>query len=198
VVQQGGKVTLDRDLCWVDAWQFEGKLSSAGEHAVVAKVLQLYEGNFLPEDEGEYWSVAFRERLRGKFIHVLATRGQALEALGSSEEAIGLYLRGVDADPVVEAFHQGLMRCYHRLGRRTEAISAYRRMRQTLSAVLSVAPSAEAQALYRTIVDACADLTNDDMKAEEVVIALPLDRRSELLRAGKSRRRRGSEGKPRF
>ena len=98
-----------------------------------------------------------RERLRGKFIHLLATHGHALEADGDSAAAMRLYLRGIDADPIVEAFHQGLMRCYRSLGRHTEAISVYRRLRQTLSVVLSVPPSPESQALYREIMQMCTE-----------------------------------------
>ena len=116
-------------------------------------------GSFLPEDEGEPWSVPARERLRGKFIHLLATYGRSLEDAGDTDGAIRLYLRGIDADPIVEAFYQGLMRCYERLGRHTEAISAYRRLRQTLSAVLGLSPSADSQALHRLIVQACPGLT---------------------------------------
>lgn len=92
------------------------------------------------------------ERLRGKFIHALATYGEKLEARGHMDEAIGLYLRGIDADVVVEAFHRGSMRCYRRCGRLTEAVSAYRRLRQTSSVVLGVAPSAQSEALYQEII----------------------------------------------
>ena len=66
-----------------------------------------------------------------------------------------LYLRGLDADPVVETFHQGLMRCYQRLGRHAEAISAYRRMRQVLSVVLGVSPSEDSRSLYHAALEAC-------------------------------------------
>lgn len=33
--------------------------------------------------------------------------------------------RRIEADPLVEQFYQGLMRCYNRLDRRTEAMSTY-------------------------------------------------------------------------
>ncbi|HUF22478.1 MAG TPA: bacterial transcriptional activator domain-containing protein, partial [Burkholderiales bacterium] len=60
-------------------------------------------------------------------------------------------LRGLDADPLAEMFYQGLMRCYARQGRHAEAISTYRRLRQTLSVVLGVAPSAGTEALVREL-----------------------------------------------
>jgi DNA-binding SARP family transcriptional activator len=151
VGQQGGKIWLDRRLCWVDAWRFQALLANAQKSDGLPGALTLYAGAFLPDDEGEPWSVAMRERLRGKFIHALATHGRTLEAQGHVDEAIRLYLRGIDADVVVEVFHRGLMRCYRRCGRLTEAVSGYRRLRQTMSAVLGVCPSAESEALYRDI-----------------------------------------------
>ena len=92
-----------------------------------------------------------RERLRAKFIHALGNLGKQLEARGMDDAAIGWYLKGVDADPIVEPFYQGLMRCYDRLDRRTEAIGAYRRLRQTLSVILGIKPSASTEKLYDSL-----------------------------------------------
>jgi len=48
-----------------------------------------------------------RERLRAKFIHALGNLGKHLEALGRHDEAIAWYLKGLDADAIVEPFYQG-------------------------------------------------------------------------------------------
>ncbi|HSB99828.1 MAG TPA: BTAD domain-containing putative transcriptional regulator, partial [Burkholderiaceae bacterium] len=114
VAQQGGQVWLDRELVWVDAWSFEKGLGVA-ESPQWLDALSLYQGAFLAEDEGEAWPVATRERLRGKFVHAVAQHAARLEAALRHDEAIGWYLKGLDADPVAEPFYQGLMRCYHRL-----------------------------------------------------------------------------------
>ncbi len=156
VVQQGGQLSLDRSQVWVDAWAFERALSAAGDDparraSAVEAALALYQGAFLVEEEGEAWPVGQRERLRGKFIHAVADHGARLEAAGRHDEAIGWYLRGLDADPVVEPFYQGLMRCYHRLDRLPEAVSAYRRLKQTLSIHLSLPPSPGTEKLYRSL-----------------------------------------------
>ena len=185
VLQQGGKISLDRTQCWVDAWRFEERIAQSSDLDAVAKALALYGGKFLPEDEGEAWSVPARERLRGKFIHLLATHGRSLEATGDADGAIRLYLRGIDADPIVETFHQGLMRCYQQLGRHTEAISAYRRLRQTLSVVLGVAPARESQALYRMVMEACAE--RSDATEEGSVIPLTGSRQGRRNRSGPTR-----------
>ncbi len=147
VIQQGGKISLDAGRCWVDAWVFEANLGKA----IDRPLLDLYGGAFLPEDANEPWSVAMRERLRGKFIHALSSCGDVLESSGDLEGAVQCYLRGIDADPIVEVFHQGLMRCYERMGRRTEAISAFRRMKQTLSVLLGIPPSDASQRLFQVL-----------------------------------------------
>ena len=150
VVQQGGQVSLERECVWVDAWSFEQGLSADDARSVI-DALELYRGAFLAEEEGESWPVATRERLRGKFVHAVAEHAARIEAAQRHEEAIGWYLRGIDADPVVELFYQGLMRCYHRLDRLPEAVSAYRRLKQVLSVTLSLPPSEGTERLYRSL-----------------------------------------------
>lgn len=151
ILHQGGRMSLNPELCWVDAQAFERRL--APDKLADAGTLALYGGSFLPEDESEPWSVATRERLRGRFIDALSDCGAALEDAEDPASAIRCYLRGIEADPVVEGFHRGLMRCYERTGRRTEAISAYRRMKQILSVVLGIPPSEASQRQYRTLLE---------------------------------------------
>lgn len=170
LVQKGGHVSLNRALVWVDVWRFE-TYAALTERAGALRALALYRGNFLPGDEGESWSVTARERLRGKFIHILAGHGVALESDGDTEQAMSWYLRGIDADPIVESFYQGLMRCYQRAERHTEAISAYRRLRQTLSAVLGVAPSGASRELYDISLRACGQAIRADIEGEVVPLS---------------------------
>jgi LuxR family transcriptional regulator, maltose regulon positive regulatory protein len=149
ILHMGGKVSLNPECCWVDAWVFEARVAEGG--AVGRKALDLYGGSFLPEDEGESWSVAARERLRGRFIHALSTHGTELEVAGDLQGALDCYLRGIDADPVVETFYQGLMRTYARTGKRAEAFSVYRRLKQTLSVVLGVPPTDATTRLFQEL-----------------------------------------------
>jgi DNA-binding SARP family transcriptional activator len=140
VIQQAGTLSLDRSRVWVDAWAFEHSSDP-----------DIYVGAFLPEEEGVPWPVPMRERLRTRFIQAVGERGQRLENAGSHAEAIELYLRGLDADSIVEPFYQGLMRCYHQLDRRAEAISTYRRLKQILSVTLGLPPSATTERLYKSL-----------------------------------------------
>ncbi len=43
------------------------------------------------------------------------------------------------------------MRCYDRLDRRPEALGAYRRLRQILSATLGLQPSKSSERLYQSL-----------------------------------------------
>jgi len=161
IIQRGGTIRLNPDRTWVDVFAFERLLNAAEGTARAAgsdpglweRALALYEGAFLAEDEGESWSVAARERLRGRFVHGLVEFGQTLERTGDFAAAIGVYQRGLAADALVEPFYQGLMRSYTHLNRPSEAISAYRRLKQMLSVVLGLAPSAATERLYQGIRD---------------------------------------------
>jgi LuxR family transcriptional regulator, maltose regulon positive regulatory protein len=149
IVQQGGALSLDKARVWVDVWAFEDLL--ARPDAGAAEVMSLYRGAFLAEDDGEPWPVTMRERLRGRFIHAVAEIGRRLEQSNRPNEAIECYLRGLDADPVIEQFYQGLMRCYTALERRSEALSAYQRLKRMLSISLGVQPSPQTERLYQSL-----------------------------------------------
>jgi ATP/maltotriose-dependent transcriptional regulator MalT/DNA-binding SARP family transcriptional activator len=155
IMQKGGKIRLNPAWCWVDAWAFDARVGTSGQSAIEA--LRLYHGAFLPEDEQQPWSVSMRERLRGKFIHALSRQGEELEARGDTQAAAECYLRGTEADPVVESCYQGLMRCYDRLGKRGEAFSVYRRLKQTLSVVLGVPPCESTQRLFEALLRSQAE-----------------------------------------
>jgi LuxR family transcriptional regulator, maltose regulon positive regulatory protein len=149
VIQQGNALSLDKARVWVDVWAFEDLL--ARPDAEASEIIGLYRGAFLAEDDGEPWPVTMRERLRGRFIHAVAEAGKQLEDGNRPDAAIECYLRGLDADPVIEQFYQGLMRCYAALERRSEALSAYQRLKRMLSISLGVQPSAQTDRLYQSL-----------------------------------------------
>jgi len=152
LVQQGGQVSLNLRICWVDAAAFEYWLDQAGRDCrAVAKALDLYRGNFLSEEPNTSWLFATRDRLHRKFLqHALAV-GTHYEAQADWAAATRVYLRSLDADGVSESLYQGLIRCQLRLGRRAEALTLYRRMKQTLSTSLGISPSVASEALYREL-----------------------------------------------
>lgn len=150
--QVGGKFTLDSRCCWVDSIVFEEMLDrAAGREEESSSAIRLYRGPFLSQEDDAPCLVPTRERLRARFMHAVGKVGASLEKEGAHEKAIEVYWNGIEADNLVEPFYQGLMRCYDKLDRRSEAASAYRRLRQTLSVILGVAPSSETQRLFDTL-----------------------------------------------
>ncbi len=155
ILVEDSRVSLNRDLCWVDALAFDelvhgvpgARDADAGQHHALA----LYRGALLPADRDEPWSMALRERLRSKFMHHFGHLGFKLESKQAWSEARDLYLRGLDADNLTESFYQGLMRCHAALGRHSEALGTYRQLRDTLAATRGVDPSPATEALYRSL-----------------------------------------------
>ncbi len=145
--QSGGKLSLNSQCAFVDAWAFEKAAETPGRERLA---LSLYEGGFL-QGEGEPWAASMRERLRGRFVRTVEIAARNIESSGQYEAAIGLYSRGIEMDELIEPFYRGLMRCYSNLGRPAEAAGVFRRLRQTLSITLGTKPSAESQRLFETL-----------------------------------------------
>jgi len=145
--QSGGLMSLNEQHILVDAKAFEASIDDQGK---LQDALKLYRGSFLQGDT-ESWTASMRERLRGKFVRAVEGVGRELESSLQWQEAIDLYLRGIGTDDLIEPFYRGLMRCYSHLGRKAEAASAFRRLRQTLSVTLGARPSAESQKLFESL-----------------------------------------------
>lgn len=144
-----GRLVLPPETTWIDLHAFE-RLARSDDAADRTKALDLYRGTLLPDDD-ESWIATIRIRARDAFVRsVEALAGPIEEA--DADAAERLYLRGVEADPLAEGCYRGLMRCHAGRGQIAEVASVYRRLRQTLSVILGIEPSAETERLRRTII----------------------------------------------
>ena len=152
-----GLVSLDPAQVWVDTWAFDRAVAEAersddeGARRAPDRVRQLYRGPFLPAETASAWSLAMRDRVRGQFLRHVARTGRRHEDAGRLDDAVQLYEQGIEADALAEELYGGLMRTLHRLGRRAEAMAVFRRLRQTLSVTLGIAPSAASEQLFEAI-----------------------------------------------
>jgi DNA-binding SARP family transcriptional activator len=125
-----GRLSLEGQQVWVDALEFEcaaRAVNVAGSCDSVERIFDLYRGPFLSTDTEEAWTVRLRERLRSRFVSIVAGAAAAMEARGRTADALTLYERGLAADDLVCAFHDGLVRCLSQLGRMSESDSARHR-----------------------------------------------------------------------
>lgn len=161
VQRQGGKLTLDDRFCWVDAWAFEATLEQAeglwkkerAETAVqlLEKAFRMYKGPFLAQETEHPWTLSMRERLRGKFLRNVEKLGKYWQQSNQWEKALDCYLKGLEVDDLAEEFYREVMICYHQLGRKNDALAAYKRYRRILSSVPGLEPSSRVEALYKSL-----------------------------------------------
>jgi class 3 adenylate cyclase/DNA-binding SARP family transcriptional activator len=159
-----GKLSLDRERCWVDVWAVEdlvarverevraGDGGAATACSTLAKeLLRLYGGHFLETESQEPWAIAGRDRLKAKFLRAVTVLGSGLEAGGQWEQAIALYSQALELDNLAEGLYRRLMVAYRERGEPAEALNVYRRCRHMLSVVLGAKPSAETEAIRGTL-----------------------------------------------
>ena len=153
-----GKVAINKNFCWVDAICFQENMKQAHtafemeknapkrEALLMEKAMDVYQGPFLPDDD-DAWVIPVRQRLSTAFEQCVLKLGQYHEKEEQWESAIGCYTKGISMDPLVESFYQGLMNCYLKTGKPSEAKRIYKQCRETLLKVLGVEPSKDIEAL---------------------------------------------------
>jgi ATP/maltotriose-dependent transcriptional regulator MalT/DNA-binding SARP family transcriptional activator len=162
IALEGGKLALNRAVCWVDCFALEQLAATLAEandaaangerfEALAQRALDLYRGHFLAGDETPAWARAYREKLRFEALRLTEHLGKHLEAAAHAPAAEQLYRRALQLDPVAEPIHRQLIRLLAARGEKAAAIEAYRRCREMLSMVLNVKPAAETERLYESI-----------------------------------------------
>jgi LuxR family maltose regulon positive regulatory protein len=157
-----GRVSLDRRRWWTDVWAFEDLTSRAAAadkagdtHQLLQladDALALYRGDFLAADMEAVWAFVTRERLRVRLLTLVDSVGRQLNCRGQWHEAVQWYQRGLEIDPLAEAYYQGLMRGYQQPGYHAEAVQTYHRCRQRLLLSLGIDPSPTTETLYRQLI----------------------------------------------
>ncbi|MEO8009315.1 MAG: bacterial transcriptional activator domain-containing protein, partial [Betaproteobacteria bacterium] len=161
IVMRDGKVSLDSDRIWVDAFAFDALCCQANEARLAAqtpiffecssRAINLYRGEFLDGEMDDAWALSTRERRRQQFIELITGLGEYFEQKWLYDDALALYRRGIDIDSLTEIFYVGLMRCHQKTGRTSEALSTYHRLQKEFASSHGTPPSAATEALYRSL-----------------------------------------------
>ena len=158
---RNGIVFLNRKVCWIDVWAFEslikeadaqGKKGRAKQTAdLLEKAIALYKGPFLAGEKDASWTVVAQERLRRKFLRCVSLLGNYWQKTKEWEKAISVYGRGLEIDNIAEEFYQGLMICYHQMGRTAEALDTYERLKKIFSTLMGVKPSPKTETIRKSL-----------------------------------------------
>ena len=147
------RLKLDGRYCWVDAWAFERCISEAGKPGTDAlplleSALDHYQGPFLAETES-HWAIGMRERLAQRFKDGIDRLCACHEHHRDWQAALVVYQRGLEAFPLMDRYHQGLVFCLLRLERHGEALMALQRCERLFRAYALPLPAWHAEILRR-------------------------------------------------
>ncbi len=143
---------------WCDAHEFETLVKKARPlsfrdartedlwyHAIT-----LYQGEFLPQLEGE-WVGDYREMLNEYYLEALVALGECARARGDLGEAIKMYKQALKVDPFREDIHRALISAYAVRGERRKIFLHYRDLQELFARELGVEPSRETTALVKSL-----------------------------------------------
>jgi LuxR family transcriptional regulator, maltose regulon positive regulatory protein len=172
IVSNEGRLQLSPLHVWTDVAPFLRALLQASSRrddhmagkrndieevtASVTAVLDHYTGPYLADEDGPPWMLAGREAMASAVRHALLTADALLD--GTSDRLLIPALEKAFAvDPTSEDLARSLMRAHLRQGHHSEVLRVYRRLRETLSLLLSIAPSAETDHIRQQAYAAEAD-----------------------------------------
>jgi adenylate cyclase len=147
--------------CWIDVDAFWNAVAR-GQHrarqqmwslaiAALRMATDLYHGDYLEDEPYAEWAFAPRERLREAMLEALGHRAECHARLGQHHQAIALCEQVLAHDPLRENVYRQVMVYHYRLGQRAQALRAYERCQQAVTATLGVDPTASTQALHTCI-----------------------------------------------
>jgi len=154
-------VSLSQEFFQIDSQEFirlykTAAVKDAGGNIKEAltfygQALELYKGDFLPEELYLPWAEAKREELRTSYVEILRRLAQVQEMRGSLSKAIDWYKKLLKADPLSEESYQKLMLLYAQKDSRSAAIKVYQDCCKILKEVLSADPDTVTKAIYHKI-----------------------------------------------
>ena len=147
-------VLLADGLVEVDVRTFERLAAvgrASGDLADLRAAVGAYAGDLLPEDRFEDWAVGPREELRVTFCDLLVDLADAAAEAGHEVEALDALQRALAIDPLQERAVRSVMLRHAAMGRSSEALAQYERLRGELRTTYGTDPDPETQRVYRDL-----------------------------------------------
>ncbi|CUS31345.1 BTAD domain-containing putative transcriptional regulator [Candidatus Nitrospira nitrificans] len=120
ILWQEGKVSLNKNLCWVDALAFDSFAKQQDQWPIA-----LYKGPFLGYDEIPAWAESERDQLRTTFVRLVNRHCDQSKNAEKVEEAIHSLEHAIEIDPLVEPLYQRLIPLLMAQGHQADARRYY-------------------------------------------------------------------------
>ncbi len=156
-------VSLDQELSQVDVDLFLSLLKKGEEKerggdmkaalSFYTEAMQIYKGDFLPEELYAPWADKKREELRAKYMELLNKMAKLHERQGSLKKAMDCYKKAIQVDPLIEEPYQKLMTFYSGKGMYNEALRIYEECKKALKKGLKSKPDATTDAIHKKIME---------------------------------------------
>lgn len=153
---EDGVLNLNEEV-WVDTADFERLCqkvqgeSSDQRLTRLKEAVNLYEGDFLPDERYDDWALIPRETLIRLFRDASHSLAKFHLEHADFQDAIEILLPLLSQDGVDEGAHRELMRAYALSGRRHDAIRQYQLCVDILASELDISPAQETTDLYNQI-----------------------------------------------
>lgn len=154
-------VSLDKTQCWVDVQSFLSCCKDIKRAALTKEtqtilslgeqVIELYQGDFLPEDPYTPWVEMKRLALKDEYIATLMIMTDIYREQERLEKAVQCCKTLITADACLEKANADLMQLYILQGRKNDAVKVYEQLHAALENELSVQPDPVITELYRQI-----------------------------------------------
>ena len=144
-------------LAEFDVTEFERDVVSArralkrreeGALSMLEKALNRFRGDFLDGEPAGDWHLEHRDRFQRLFVDALMEVGDVHLEENRLQKAADAYRRVIARDDLNEDATRALMRCYARVGDRSQALRLYQRFSDRLRKELDAEPDEETTSLY--------------------------------------------------
>jgi DNA-binding SARP family transcriptional activator len=147
-------------LAEFDVAEFEREVVSArralkrredGAALALERAVARFRGDFMDGEPAGDWSLEHRDRLQRLFTDALMELGDQHAAENRIAKAADAYRRVLARDDLNEDATRALMRCYARVGDRSQALRLYQRFSERLRKELDAEPEEETRELHEEI-----------------------------------------------
>jgi ATP/maltotriose-dependent transcriptional regulator MalT/DNA-binding SARP family transcriptional activator len=149
-----GQLRLSDQHVWTDVKRLLAATGGADAARLslvdLEAIVSFYGGEFLHGDDEAPWLLGARATLSRRFRAALLAAEEAI-APADQPRYMAALERALGTEPVAEDIARALMRMHRGRGEYAEALSVHRRLRDMLSIVLGVAPSARTEELRQQV-----------------------------------------------